>query len=233
MAGGPPIPSTPLGHVIRGDRRRRSTSSSSSPSVVIECWLDFACPFSGRFYRGFQSALNAYEASRRDAVDAMCVVVHNQVQPWHAQSALAHETSLACERYGPPWAFRMFCDAAFDEKVWDFFTDVWCEDKTKGEMYDAYCALAWNHVGGPDWSEAEKKATRDALRLDAAALARGEKNPGNAMTQELKFYVKLGRQTGVHVSPSVLVNGLAVDTSSGWTREEWFAFFDRVLGESS
>ena len=49
----------------------------------------------------------------------------------------------------------------------------------------------------------------------------------------MKFYVKLGRQTGVHVSPSVLVNGLAVDTSSGWTREEWFAFFDRVLGESS
>lgn len=45
----------------------------------------------------------------------------------------------------------------------------------------------------------------------------------------MKFYVKLGRQTGVHVSPSAYVNGLFVDTSSAWTTEEWHAFFDDVL----
>ena len=82
-----------------------------------------------------------------------------------------------------------------------------------------------------DFGDDERKSTTRGRMTDAEALARGEKNPGNAMTQQLKFYVKLGRQTGVHVSPSAYVNGLFADTSSGWSESEWHAFFDAARGK--
>ena len=45
-------------------------------------------------------------------------------------------------------------------------------------------------------------------------------------TQTLKFHVKLGRQFGVHVSPTATLNGMVCDTSSGWGLDEWRAFLD-------
>ena len=53
-----------------------------------------------------------------------------------------------------------------------------------------------------------------------------DKNGGTLVTQKLKFHVKLGRQLGIHVSPTCCLNGLICDTSSGWTLEEWTAFLD-------
>ena len=211
---GPPTPARPLGHVVRGDRARAT--------VVIDVWLDFACPFSGKLYRG--AVREAYESYGRK--EAVCVVMYNQVQPWHGQSALAHETSLAVERAAGDDAFVKFCDGAFSEEHWDKFTEVRVESMTKGEVYDMYADLAASACG---LSETTRGEVRDALRLSADAMARGAKNPGNDVTQALKFYVKLGRQTGTHVSPSTYVNGLFVDTSSGWTTERWHEFFDDVL----
>ena len=206
-----PTPARALGHDVRGDRARAR--------VVLGAWLDFACPFSGRFHRNILRALDAY--ARRDDV---CVIEYNHPQPWHAQSTVAHETSLACAMVRAD-GFATFADAAFAEDNWDAFTDVATVGKTRGEMYDAYVEIAKR--GG--LREDEAREARALLELDADALGRGEKNPGNATTRELKFYVKLGRQTGVHVSPSAYVNGLFVDTSSAWTTEQWHAFFDDVL----
>lgn len=48
------------------------------------------------------------------------------------------------------------------------------------------------------------------------------KNAGNAVTNDLKLCVKLGRQTGVHVSPSVLFDGLLDNSvSSSWELPQW------------
>jgi len=211
---GPPTPKRELGHVVRGDR--------GGARCVIGAWLDFACPFSGKFYRG--AVGRAYDSYPKK--DDICLVVYNQVQPWHAQSAVAHETSLAVERVAGDDGFVKFCEAAFSEEHWDIFTDVRVENMTKGEMYDMYVDLAQVACG---LSETAREEVRGALRLSTDALARGEKNPGNDVTQALKFYVKLGRQTGTHVSPSTYVNGLFVDTSSGWTTEQWHQFFDDAL----
>ena len=47
----------------------------------------------------------------------------------------------------------------------------------------------------------------------------GQKNGGNGVTRVMKFYVKQHRQLGVHVTPTIRVNGLLCDSSSGWTLE--------------
>jgi protein-disulfide isomerase len=50
----------------------------------------------------------------------------------------------------------------------------------------------------------------------------GARNSGNAMTGQLKLHIKYARRLGVHVSPTVFVNGIeAAHVSSGWTPQQW------------
>ena len=48
------------------------------------------------------------------------------------------------------------------------------------------------------------------------------RNAGNAVTADLKWHLKLARQQSIHVSPTVLVDGL-VDgqVSSAWSMDQW------------
>ncbi|KAJ2991899.1 hypothetical protein NUW58_g2354 [Xylaria curta] len=47
-------------------------------------------------------------------------------------------------------------------------------------------------------------------------------NIGNKVTNDIKVLVKTARLVGVHVSPTVIFNGVvANDISSGWTKEQW------------
>jgi protein-disulfide isomerase len=48
------------------------------------------------------------------------------------------------------------------------------------------------------------------------------KNAGNAVTGDVKTIVKMARLTGVHVTPTVVFDGVvAGEISSGWTGEQW------------
>lgn len=50
----------------------------------------------------------------------------------------------------------------------------------------------------------------------------GGLNVGNKVTNDLKFQVKANRKLGVHVTPTVLFNGVEEGSiSSGWTEEQW------------
>ena len=61
-------------------------------------------------------------------------------------------------------------------------------------------------------------------------LLNKEGNFGNAVSTDLKLCIKLGRQTGIHVSPTVLFDGLQENSvSSGWELEQWKEFFKSKL----
>ncbi|KAG1442171.1 hypothetical protein G6F56_011179 [Rhizopus delemar] len=48
------------------------------------------------------------------------------------------------------------------------------------------------------------------------------KNSGNKVTNDLKLAIKIGRQNGIHVSPTLLFDGLRDDSvSSGWELDQW------------
>ena len=58
----------------------------------------------------------------------------------------------------------------------------------------------------------------------------GARNSGNAMTQALKWHTKYHRACGVHVTPTCFMNGIeAGQISSGWTDDQWQAFFTPFL----
>jgi hypothetical protein len=45
------------------------------------------------------------------------------------------------------------------------------------------------------------------LHVQAESIAKGSKNPGNQMTQNLKWEIKASRTMGMHVSPTTTING--------------------------
>ena len=49
--------------------------------------------------------------------------------------------------------------------------------------------------------------------------------------QVLKWYIKEGRQLGVHVSPTLSVNGLFVDSSSSWQLKDYQELLDPLVQE--
>ncbi|KAK4685881.1 hypothetical protein P7C73_g4254, partial [Tremellales sp. Uapishka_1] len=55
-------------------------------------------------------------------------------------------------------------------------------------------------------------------------------NGGNEATAGLKHTVKIGRQNGIHVTPTVLFDGLKEDSvSSSWGKDEWEKFLKEKL----
>jgi len=58
--------------------------------------------------------------------------------------------------------------------------------------------------------------------LDLLMIKRPGLNQGNAVTGDLKLVVKAARLVGIHVSPTVVFNGIVENAiSSSWTTEQW------------
>jgi len=56
----------------------------------------------------------------------------------------------------------------------------------------------------------------------------GELNIGNQVTGDVKLITKMGRRTGVHVTPTVLLDGVeATEISSGWTKGQWLEWLEK------
>lgn len=68
------------------------------------------------------------------------------------------------------------------------------------------------------------------LSLLAIPTSGESKNSGNQVTDDLKLQIKLGRQNGIHVSPTVLFDGLRDDSvSSSWELDQWKDYFKSKL----
>ena len=192
----PPLPQQACG----------TTLTKTTPNKIqIECFLDLICPFSAKMFN------TLYDKVIPSLDDDITVTLHQVVQPWHPQGTMVHETALAVKEVAPekyaPYVSTLY--AAFMEgKFKD--EDTW--DKTRAQIYDDLVALIPEGVD------------TNAVR---ALLAMGEAggNAGNEMTQQLKFACKFHRTRGVHVTPTVFVNGVEAGVvSSGWSEEDWKKF---------
>jgi hypothetical protein len=141
---------------------------------------------------------------------------YHQVQPWHVASGIMHETSLAVAEVCGEEAFWQFSKELFEKR--ESFTDIYTFDATRHELTEDIlnqCLLSQ--------SEETFEKVRKYARLNKETE---DKNGGTLVTQQMKFHIKLGRQLGIHVSPTCCLNGLVCDTSSSWTLEDWKAFLD-------
>ena len=95
----------------------------------------------------------------------------------------------------------------FDDKVMD---------KTRSQVYSDLIDVVVPAVAAAGFAEVTADAIGEKLALT------GEGNSGSAVTLPMKWAVKYHRLRSIHVTPTVLVNGIeAPDISSGWTGEQW------------
>jgi len=205
---GPPLPPVQCGSGL-------SEATLRAPPVQIELFLDLVCPFSGRMFFAVQEALPKID-------ERVSVVVHQVVQPWHPAGTMVHEAALAVKRVAPA-AYTAYVAEVCAAFAGGSFTDEATWGLSRAQIYQQLVALLAN-----DAALASVDAGAVAALLgqteDGGAI-RG--NSGNAMTQEIKWACKYHRTRGVHVTPTVYVNGLEAGmVSSGWSAEQWCAFLE-------
>ena len=208
----PPLPPTPIGTYLTGH-------PTTPPTINVECYIDLVCPFSAKMfmtlYREVVPAIRAKQQSSKIAIK-----IHHVVQPWHPQGTLVHEAALAAKKVlkNDDEYF-----AYFDSLCKDFtgpdkkFSDADTWSKSRNEIYED---LLQPFRNDPRGENIRKLLVPETL----------EGNCGNGVTQDVKWACKHHRAMGVHVTPTVFVNGIeAVQISSGWTAEDWTSFFDGML----
>eukprot|EP00913_Durusdinium_trenchii_P022632 g21255.t1 len=194
---GPLLPSEPMG----------VPWNKAGGSVTVELFLDLCCPFSKRMLMTVAGGVaKAFEGK-------VNFIFHSVVQPWHAQSSYMHEpgrhmkslcliclfcgqskeASLAVLKLHGRDAFWKYTVALMEQQE-DFFDDKVFE-KSRQQIYKELAIVA--HEQGFD----DKKIM---ARLHLTGLG----NAGNAVTQHLKWATRFHRLRGVHVTPTVFVNGL-------------------------
>jgi hypothetical protein len=201
----PPIPTAPVGTLLL---------KTPGPSLVIECFLDFCCPFSKKLFTTVSAIPVATLQGRKIDVLFQCVP-----QPWHPQGAYMHEVALAVKCIDESLFFTA-ATALFDKQ--EQFFDGPTQDKSRNQIYSELAAVVAAATG-----------------LEATAIAEyvtcaGEGNGGNKATAQMKWAAKYHRVRSIHVTPTVLLNGIeAPDVSSGWTVEQWQEKIVAVLGDAA
>jgi len=137
----------------------------------------------------------------------------DSVQPWHGCSTFTHEAGLAVARVAPEkfWPFSLLLLQRQGE-----YYDIPTSTLSPIQIREKLAALfAETGVSGDKVEE-----FKELLKLKSTP------NGGVSVTDELKYTIKFSRQNGVHVSPSVLWDGLlANEVSSSWGEAEWTKFF--------
>ncbi|KAI0080874.1 hypothetical protein K474DRAFT_1695488 [Panus rudis PR-1116 ss-1] len=182
---------------------------------TLEIFLDYVCPFSAKLSRAIDGVLRPLLAKGGKYEGKVKVIFRNQVQPWHASSTLVHEAGIAVLRVSPEnfWKFSL----ALFERQGEFF-DIPTSTITPTETRQKLAALASEAIGNPKI----KDSVLDLLTLKTTP------NGGVDVTNDLKYTIKFSRQNGIHVSPTVLWDGLiANEISSSWGEKEWTEFLEK------
>ncbi|GAA6018265.1 hypothetical protein JCM11491_005130 [Sporobolomyces phaffii] len=211
-----------------------ATHRIGSPSAAhtLELFLDLVCPFSRKQLTGVRKALVPLIENNPEVRKHLSIVIAQVPQPWHAASTLVHEAALGVSKTLVDTG-KSFGDAEVVQNWQKYFFELM--DKQE-EYFDEPTA------------EESPAATRARLADLAAAtipgldrsaflqnISTGKGNSGSAATDLLKLQVKYHRFRGVHVTPTVFLDGLPEGSiSSSFSEDDWHNFLrDKVLPEDS
>ncbi|KAI8332573.1 thioredoxin-like protein [Chlamydoabsidia padenii] len=181
---------------------------ASTAPHTLEVYLDYVCPFSAKMYKALRTQVLPW--LEKNHPNQVQFIFRHQVQPWHASSTLVHEASLVVEKHSHD-DFLTFSDQLFEHQR-DYFDEA-VENKTRRQLVEQVADLIVQSTGVND-----KQVIIKALANGTGA----PENKGNSVSNDLKLQIRLARQVGIHVSPTVVWNGLRDDAvSSGWDLGQW------------
>ncbi|KAG9565936.1 hypothetical protein KCU71_g7160, partial [Aureobasidium melanogenum] len=188
----------------------QALSNSLGSNHTLELFLDYVCPFSKKQFDTFYKEVAPIIEQKYS--NNLQVIFRQQIQPWHPSSTLVHEAAVAVLRADPS-KFWPFSAALFDKQT-DYF-DVNVVNETRNQTYKRLAKLA--ATVGLDESKIYSQ-----LEISDKPGPDGSLNSGNQVTNDLKLLIKAGRLVGVHVSPTVMFNGLNEPSiSSSFTKKDW------------
>jgi len=186
-------------------------AGSANAPHTLDVFLDYVCPFSAKISKAIDTALKPLLDEGGKYYGKVKVIFRPQVQPWHSSSTFVHEAGIAVARVSPehfwPFSLALFAD---QEKYFDIPTS----DKTPIQVRESLQQLAESVIGQDKGAQ-----FGELLKLKSSP------NGGVDVTEDLKYTIKFSRQNGIHVSPTVLWDGLKQDqVSSSWLEKEWNEF---------
>jgi protein-disulfide isomerase len=179
----------------------RAGGNAAPPRQVFEAFLDFHCPFSNKLFGTVTSILDEFPNLE------FRVVVH--LQPWHPQATFMSLVVLATHMVAPARTFDLM-HALYKHQ--SEYSDQECHEQSPRQLFEKLFALA------------------KSVGVDEAAL-RNQLSPDlrERVVAELKRHTKYSRQNGIHVSPTVMVNGLVNnEVSSGWSQDQFRAMLGKL-----
>jgi protein-disulfide isomerase len=185
---------------------------------TIELYLDYVCKFSAKLFKQYYTNILPLLQSPKYRGKVRTVFRH-QVQAWHPSSTLVHETGILVARLAPE-KFWEFSEALFERQ--NEYFDVSVINETRNQTYRRLSDLASSITSIPS------ATFYDALAIPNTPAPDGSLNLGNEVTNDLKLHIKAARLVGVHVSPTVVFNGVVENSiSSGWTVEQWTEWLEK------
>ncbi|ETN37032.1 uncharacterized protein HMPREF1541_08020 [Cyphellophora europaea CBS 101466] len=189
-----------------------ASSSHSEAKHTLELYLDYVCPFSAKLFNTFYDSV-APSLEKKYTKPGVRVIFRQQIQPWHPSSTLVHEAGAAVLKIAP----NKFWD--FSKKLFEHqkeYFDVNVVNEARNDTYKRLAKLA----GSVDGIEESK--ILELLLVSDKPDKDGGLNIGNGTTNDVKQMVKANRVTGVHVTPTVLFNGVPEGgISSSFSAHDW------------
>ena len=158
----------------------------------LEIFLEPTCPYSKRAFEKLPALIEAVGA------DKLTIRIRFLSQPWHLFSPIVTRCVLASSTGGDDAGMKTL--AAIFEHREDFVCEHHCE--------------------GPNMTRSPADVVKQISGLAGKDLTEALKSRG--VDRMIRWHAKYTRQTGVHSSPSFVINGIIEPgMSSGQSVEEW------------
>jgi len=199
-----------------------SSPQSTEPRYTIELFFDYMCPYSAKLFKTLYHDVFIHIRCRPMYSKKVRFVLRPQVQPWHPTSILVHEAAMAvCLLTQDVDTFWKFAKALFEARPQ--FDDVACVKEGRNQTYRRLAKLAHDAVG------VSADAVFDLLKIPEEVPATGGLL-GNKVTGDVKRTIRFNRKLGIHVTPTVLLDGIeepAIDSS--FSPEQWEAWLAKNI----
>ncbi|TVY49824.1 hypothetical protein LOCC1_G000453 [Lachnellula occidentalis] len=195
---------------------QKFTATNAPTLHTLELYLDYVCPFSAKMFNTIYSSV--IPLIKQKYPSKVQIIFRQQIQPWHPSSTLVHEAAVAVLKLesGKFWEFSK---ALFDEAA--SFYDVNVVQETRNQTYSRLAKVGAK-VG------LDEKEFLKLLWINDKPASDGSLNIGNAVTNDLKVLVKMNRLVGVHVTPTVIFDGVVDNSiSSSFTGQQWEEWLEK------
>ncbi|WVQ68891.1 uncharacterized protein L199_007100 [Kwoniella botswanensis] len=193
---------------------------------ILDIYLDPLCPYSAKITRSLTANVLPLIKKGGKYEGKLSVVTRLYPQPFHYYGPFHVEALIVFGRLYPD-LFWDYLTAIFETQT-EYFNQP-STTFTPSEARDKLTHLATDLLEKKHKVDGPKSKLFGEIREKLEN--KGSPNGGTEATDDIKYLVKVGRQNGIHVTPTALLDGLKDDSvSSSWGKEEWEKWISEKVG---